>query len=147
MTATSEDKKRYVDVVVISDVHLGTYGCRAKELVSYLKSIKPGMLILNGDIVDMWQFSKKYFPKSHMKVVKEIIRLASKGVPVYYVTGNHDEMLRKFAGFKLGNLSIVNKLLIELDGKQTWIFHGDVFDVTIAKELYGEGSGMIYIHY
>jgi len=131
MTATSEDKKRYVDVVVISDVHLGTYGCRAKELVSYLKSIKPGMLILNGDIVDMWQFSKKYFPKSHMKVVKEIIRLASKGVPVYYITGNHDEMLRKFAGFKLGNLSIVNKLLLELDGKQTWIFHGDVFDVTM----------------
>jgi UDP-2,3-diacylglucosamine pyrophosphatase LpxH len=131
MATASEDKKRNVDVVVISDVHLGTYGCRAKELVSYLKSIKPEMLILNGDIVDIWQFNKNYFPKSHMKVVKEIIRMASKGIPVYYITGNHDEMLRKFVGFKLGNIEIANKLLIELDGNQTWIFHGDVFDVTM----------------
>ena len=65
-------KKRLVDIVVISDVHLGTYGCHAKELLQYLKSIKPGMLILSGDIIDMWQFSKKYFPKTHLQVVKHI---------------------------------------------------------------------------
>jgi UDP-2,3-diacylglucosamine pyrophosphatase LpxH len=128
---TASDERRPVEVVVISDVHLGTYGCHAKELTHYLKSIKPEMLILNGDIIDMWQFSKKYFPKSHMKVVKEIIRFAAKGIPVYYITGNHDEMLRKFAGFKLGNLEITNKLLLDLDDKKAWIFHGDVFDVTM----------------
>ncbi len=33
--------KRKVDVLVISDVHLGTYGCHAKELLFYLKSITP----------------------------------------------------------------------------------------------------------
>jgi UDP-2,3-diacylglucosamine pyrophosphatase LpxH len=124
-------KRRKVELVVISDVHLGTYGCHAKELSRYLKSIAPDRLILNGDIIDMWQFSKKYFPKSHMKVVKEIIRMASKGTPVHYITGNHDEMLRRFAGFQLGNLSIENKLVLELDGKKAWIFHGDVFDVTM----------------
>lgn len=125
------EKKRKVDVVVISDVHLGTYGCHAAELVSYLRSIKPGMLILNGDIIDMWQFSKNYFPKKHMQVVKEIIKMASKGIPVYYITGNHDELLRKFTGFELGNLHLCNKLLLDLDGKKAWIFHGDVFDVTM----------------
>ena len=61
--------KRSVDIAVISDVHLGTFGCRATELLHYLKQIEPNTLILNGDIIDIWQFSKNYFPKSHMKVV------------------------------------------------------------------------------
>lgn len=132
-TYTMKDQKpRKLDIAVISDVHLGTYGCHAKELLCYLKSIKPKTLILNGDFVDIWQFSKRYWPKSHMKVVKQITKMITKGVKVYYVTGNHDEMLRKFEGFKLGSFQIVNKLLLELDnGEKAWIFHGDVFDVTM----------------
>ncbi len=63
-------KKRKVEVVVISDVHLGTYGCHAKELLAYLSSIKPKTLILNGDIIDIWQFRKSYFPASHLNVIK-----------------------------------------------------------------------------
>ncbi|NAS10575.1 UDP-2,3-diacylglucosamine diphosphatase [Poritiphilus flavus] len=124
-------KKRNVDIVVISDVHLGTYGCHAKELLRYLKSIKPRKVILNGDIVDVWQFSKRYWPKSHMKVVKLLMDWIAKGVKVYYITGNHDEMLRKFVGFKLGSFKIVNKVLLPVNGKKAWIFHGDVFDVTM----------------
>lgn len=124
-------KKRKVDLVVISDVHLGTYGCHAKELAKYLKSIKPKQIILNGDIIDIWQFSKRYWPKSHMQVIKQLSHMMSKGVKVHYVTGNHDEMLRKFVGFKMGGLKIVNKIVMELDGKKAWIFHGDVFDVTM----------------
>lgn len=132
-TYTMKDQKpRKIDIAVISDVHLGTYGCHAKELLCYLKSIKPKTLILNGDFVDIWQFSKRYWPKSHMKVVKQITKMISKGVKVYYVTGNHDEMLRKFEGFKLGSFQIVNKLLLELgNNERAWIFHGDVFDVTM----------------
>ncbi|WP_100611246.1 UDP-2,3-diacylglucosamine diphosphatase [Confluentibacter lentus] len=129
-------KKRAVDIVVISDVHLGTYGCRAKELLKYLKSVKPERVILNGDIIDIWQFSKRYWPKSHMKVIKHITSLISKGVEVNYITGNHDEMLRKFVGFQLGTFSISNKELLELDGKKTWVFHGDVFDVTMQHSKY-----------
>lgn len=124
-------KKRKLDIVVISDVHLGTYGCRAKELLSYLKTINPKILILNGDIIDIWQFNKNYFPKSHMKVIKYITSLLSDGTKVYYITGNHDEMLRRFKGFKLGSFEIVNKLILDLDDKKAWIFHGDVFDVTM----------------
>lgn len=123
--------KRPVDIVVISDVHLGTYGCHAKELLLYLKSIKPGMIILNGDIIDIWQFSKKYFPENHLNVLRRILKYVSADVPVYYLTGNHDETLRKFADFELGSLRLVNKLLLDIDGKKAWIFHGDVFDVTM----------------
>lgn len=126
-------KKRKVEVVVISDVHLGTYGCHAKELLAYLSSIKPKTLILNGDIIDIWQFRKSYFPASHLNVIKKIISLSSKGTKVHYLTGNHDEFLRKFTDLHLGNLSLENKLVLELDGKKAWIFHGDVFDASITN--------------
>lgn len=124
-------KKRIVDIVVLSDVHLGTYGCHAKELVAYLSTIKPKTLILNGDIIDIWQFRKSYFPKSHMKVVKRILDFAAKGTTVYYITGNHDEMLRKFSDTTMGNFSIVDKVVLEIDGKKAWFFHGDVFDNSV----------------
>ncbi len=123
--------KRKIDLLVLSDIHLGTYGCQSKALLQYLDSIKPKVVVLNGDIIDMWQFSKRYWPKSHMQVLYKIMHWARKGVKIHYITGNHDEMLRKFAGFKLGNLSIENKLVLNLDGKKTWIFHGDVFDVSM----------------
>jgi len=137
-------KKRNVEVVVISDVHLGTYGCHAKELLYYLKSIRPKKVILNGDIVDIWQFSKRYWPKSHTKVIKHLLGWITKGVKTYYVTGNHDEMLRKFEGFKMGSLHIVNKVVLDLDDeKKAWIFHGDVFDVTMQHSKWLAKLGAI----
>lgn len=126
-----KSRKREVEIVIISDVHLGTYGCHAEELLRYLKTIKPKQIILNGDIIDMWQFSKRYWPKSHMQIIKHITGLLAKGTKITYLTGNHDEMLRKFAGFRLGNFQIANKKIISLNGKIAWIFHGDVFDVTM----------------
>jgi len=125
--------KRKVEIAVISDVHLGTFGCQAKQLLTYLNSIEPKTLILNGDIIDIWQFKKRYFPKSHLKVIKKIMDFAANGVNVVYITGNHDEMLRKFADTEIGNISIVNKLVLDLDGKKAWFFHGDVFDMSIQN--------------
>ena len=136
-------KKRPVEVAVISDVHLGTYGCRAKELLRYLKSIEPSTLVLNGDIIDIWQFSKRYWPASHMRIVKQIFGMAARGVTIYYVTGNHDEMLRKFAGFSMGSLQIVNKVVLRLDGKRAWVFHGDVFDITMKHSKWLAKLGAI----
>ncbi|MFN3343062.1 MAG: UDP-2,3-diacylglucosamine diphosphatase [Flavobacteriales bacterium] len=143
-------KKRKVDLVVISDVHLGTYGCHAEELLRYLKSIKPKKVILNGDIVDIWQFKKSYFPASHLQVVKHLTGLITKGIPVVYITGNHDEALRRFAGFKLGKFRIENKLVLELDEEKAWIFHGDVFDVTMKHskwlaKLGGKGYDLLIL--
>ncbi|PJJ83964.1 UDP-2,3-diacylglucosamine diphosphatase [Mucilaginibacter auburnensis] len=135
--------KREVDIVIISDVHLGTYGCHAKELLKYLKSIKPKMLILNGDIIDIWQFSKSYWPETHMKVVRRILKFVTDGIPVYYLTGNHDEMLRKFADMNLGSFQLLNKLLLNIDGKKAWIFHGDVFDVTMQHSKWLAKLGAI----
>lgn len=125
------EEPRQIELLVLSDLHLGTYGCHAKELLNYLKVIKPKKVILNGDIIDIWQFSKKYWPASHMKVIKRIMKWIADGVPVWYITGNHDEMLRKFEGFELGSFKVKNKLVLELSGKKAWFFHGDVFDVVM----------------
>lgn len=123
--------KRKLDIVVISDVHLGTYGCHAAELNRYLKSIRPSILVLNGDIIDAWQFNKYYFPDNHLKVVRRILKMMMDGTQVYYLTGNHDDILRKFSDMEAGNFSLRDKLLLEIDGKKVWIFHGDIFDVTM----------------
>lgn len=124
-------KIRDVDLVVLSDTHLGTIGARAKELYLYLKSINPGTIVLNGDIVDIWQFNKRSWNRFHTEVVKQLLGFMSKGVNVYYIAGNHDEALRRFIGFKLHGFTISNKLVLERNGKKIWFFHGDVFDVTM----------------
>ncbi|MBD1423661.1 UDP-2,3-diacylglucosamine diphosphatase [Sphingobacterium chuzhouense] len=123
--------KRNVELVVISDVHLGTYGCRAKELLRYLSSIAPKKLILNGDIIDIWQFRKSYFPESHLQVLKYILDLAYTDCEVVYITGNHDEMLRKFGKMQFGRIELTNRKLLNIDNKKVWVFHGDVFDASI----------------
>lgn len=142
--------KRKVEVAVISDVHLGTYGSNAKELVNYLESIEPEILVLNGDIIDIWQFNKRYFPKSHMKVIQSITNLLTKGTKIHYITGNHDEMFRKFANFSIGNFHIQNKLVLKLESGTAWIFHGDVFDTTMkhskwVAKLGGKGYDLLIL--
>lgn len=122
--------KRSVDILVLSDLHLGTFGCKARELNRYLSSVEPEILILNGDIFDMWNFKKRSFPSTHMRIVKQIIRLSEK-VPVYYITGNHDEALRKYVPFHLGNLQLVNHLDLMHNGERYWFFHGDIFDASM----------------
>lgn len=124
-------RKRKLDIAVISDVHLGTYGCHAAELEQYLQSIRPDWLVINGDFIDGWQFSKKYFPESHTRVLQQVLKMMSEGVKVVYVTGNHDEMLRRYSGFQLGNFTLDDKLLLNLGGRQFWFFHGDVFDLSM----------------
>lgn len=125
--------KREVDIVVLSDIHLGTYGCQARQLHNYLKSIQPRTLVLNGDIFDIWNFKKNYFPKEHMEVVRRILKMAVNGTKVYYLTGNHDDVLRKFGEMTFGLIHLRNKLVFQIEGRTHWVFHGDVFDASIQK--------------
>src|SRR5437763_12292120 len=99
-------ERRSVDVVVLSDVHLGTYGCRAKDLLNYLKSISPSILILNGYIIDAWQLSRHYFPTTHIAVLREIMAMMSRGTRIFYITGNHDEVLRRYSNIEVGNFTL-----------------------------------------
>jgi UDP-2,3-diacylglucosamine pyrophosphatase LpxH len=122
---------REVDVSVISDTHLGTYDCHAKELLDYLNSIHPKILILNGDIIDFWGGKKWSWRQAHTLVIKKILELAISGTMVYYVIGNHDEGLRKLPSVGLGNFNLCSDLTLELDNHKVWFIHGDIFDFVV----------------
>ena len=123
--------KRKIETVVLSDIHLGTVGCHALEVVEYLESIEPQHLILNGDIVDIWNFRKFYWPESHMQVIRKLFSMISDGIEVTYLTGNHDELLRKITPLHIGNFHLKNKMVLQQNGKKIWVFHGDIFDITM----------------
>ncbi len=120
--------KRPVDIAVISDVHLGTYGCKATELLNYIKSIKPEILVLNGDIIDIWNIKKSFFPKEHLQIIQYILKMSLNGTRVYYITGNHDDLLRQFSDFSSGEIHLRNELILYSGKKRYLIFHGDQFD-------------------
>ena len=123
--------RRELDIVVISDVHLGTFGCHSTELLQYLKSIRPKILILNGDIIDSWQFQRNQPPSDHLAIIQCLLKMSDKGTKVYYLAGNHDDIVRGYSPIVDGNIVLRNHLELVIDQKKYWIFHGDIFDASV----------------
>ena len=136
--------KRNLDILVISDLHLGTYGSEADEVLTYLDTIDADKIVINGDFVDIMLFNKRFWPSSHMKVIKYFLDLISQGKEIYYVTGNHDELMRKFLNFKIQNFKIVNQVVLDTNEGKVWIFHGDVFDFSIQTGWLTKLAGFVY---
>jgi UDP-2,3-diacylglucosamine pyrophosphatase LpxH len=116
--------------LVISDVHLGTKGSKAKELVKFLKQCSCDRLILNGDIIDGWQL-KKYgtWKRKHTRFFNRILKMIEEyKTEVIYLRGNHDDFLDQVLPFKVGNLTITRDIMIESNGKKFYVVHGDIFD-------------------
>ena len=124
---------RHYRAIWISDIHLGTSGCKAGFLLDFLRVNESDQLYLVGDIVDGWQLKRGwYWKQSHNDVVQKILRKARKGTKVTYIVGNHDEALREFLGMRFGEILIENEAVHELrDGRRLWITHGDLFDGVI----------------
>lgn len=118
--------------IFISDIHLGTRGCKADELCTFLKSNTCDNLFLVGDIVDGWRLRKKwYFPQNHANVIRRILTAAKRGTNVYYILGNHDEAFRKFLQYdiEVGNIKVLDRHSYDaINGKRYLIIHGDFFD-------------------
>lgn len=125
--------------IFISDVHLGTRGCQAEKLVDFLSNHNCDNLYLVGDIIDGWRLQKRvYWPQSHSEVIRKILTKAKNKTKVYYVVGNHDEVLRKWLNFDLrfGRIKIVNRQdYVSLTGKKYLIVHGDMFDSLMRENL------------
>ncbi|QKI90067.1 UDP-2,3-diacylglucosamine diphosphatase [Thiomicrorhabdus xiamenensis] len=128
----TEDPIRY-RTIWISDCHLGSKGCKADFLSDFLKQHDCEKLILNGDIIDGWRMRKKiHWPQAHTNVIRRILTRAKRGTQVIYITGNHDDMLRRYSGIDFGNIHLVDEHVhITADGKKLWCIHGDQFDGVI----------------
>ncbi len=116
--------------IFISDVHLGKKDCKAAELVSFLKYNQCERLYLVGDIFDGWRMnSGVYWNKHFNRVIRYILKLSKMGIPVYYITGNHDEFLRRFANNDFDNIHLVNRAThTSATGKRYLVIHGDQFE-------------------
>ena len=128
-----EAEVRHYRSIWISDIHLGTSGCKAEFLLDFLRVNESDQLYLVGDIVDGWQLKRGwYWKQSHNDVVQKVLRKARKGTKVTYIVGNHDEVLREFLGLRFGEILIENEAVHELrDGRRLWVTHGDLFDGVI----------------
>ena len=128
-----EPQPAHYRAIWISDIHLGTRGCKADFLLDFLKNNESDQLYLVGDIIDGWQMRRNwYWNQAHNDVVQKILRKARKGTSVVYVAGNHDEALRDFLGLSFGEIQIVNEARNLLrDGRALWVTHGDLFDGVI----------------
>lgn len=130
---TKTKEKPTYRAIWISDVHLGSPGSQANLLAQFLKEHDSEQLYLVGDIIDGWRLkSKFYWPQEHSNVVRRILTRAKRGTEVIYVTGNHDDFLRRFVDFnlQLGNIKVVNEAIHETaDGRRLMVVHGDMFDV------------------
>ncbi|MTI11461.1 UDP-2,3-diacylglucosamine diphosphatase [Rhodospirillaceae bacterium RKSG073] len=130
----------------ISDIHLGTKGCQADKLLSFLKHNESDYLYLVGDIIDGWRLKRSwYWPQSHNDVVQKILRKVRKGTKVIYVPGNHDEFAREYVNHHFGGVDVQERAFHKTaDGKELLVIHGDEFDVVVryAKWLALLGDGI-----
>jgi UDP-2,3-diacylglucosamine pyrophosphatase LpxH len=117
----------------ISDIHLGTRGCQAEQLLKFLRETQSEFLYLVGDIIDGWRLKRSwYWPQTHNDVVQKILRKARKGTKVIYVPGNHDEMARDYTGLQFGGVAVEREVVHEMaDGRKFLVLHGDEFDVIV----------------
>jgi UDP-2,3-diacylglucosamine pyrophosphatase LpxH len=119
----------------ISDIHLGTSGCKAEFLLDFLKCNESDTLYLVGDILDGWQLRKGWhWPQSHNDVVQKLLRKARKGTRVIYVPGNHDEFARDYVSHAFGGIEVVHEAVHRTaDGRRLLVTHGDLFDGVVQQ--------------
>jgi UDP-2,3-diacylglucosamine pyrophosphatase LpxH len=143
--STEAGANRY-RAIFLSDIHLGTAGCKAAHLLDFLRHNESESLYLIGDIIDGWALrSRFYWPQSHNDVIQKVLRKARKGTRVVYVPGNHDEVARQFCGLKFGDVTISADAQYQLrDGRTLWVVHGDIADGVIrhAKWLAHLGDAL-----
>ena len=120
--------------IFISDVHLGTRGCKAELLADFLARNTCETLYLVGDIVDGWRLRYRWFwPEAHSRVVQAILRKIDSGTQVIFVPGNHDECFRAYCGREIAGIELLREAIHETaDGSRLLVVHGDHFDAVIA---------------
>jgi UDP-2,3-diacylglucosamine pyrophosphatase LpxH len=122
--------------IFLSDIHLGSRGAKADYLAHFLKHNHCEKLYLVGDIIDGWRLKKRMFwPQAHTNVIRRILTKSKRGTEVVYVTGNHDDFLRRYSGLDFGNITLCDQTTFETkDGQRLLVIHGDKYDSVIQTQ-------------
>ena len=119
--------------LVISDLHIGSKGCKTEEILELLKDESFERYILVGDIIDGWLFKRyKKFTYEHARVIRRLLKL-SKNKEIIWISGNHDEFLRKYSPLELGNIKVID----EYTEYGVWFCHGDMYDGVVKLHWLG----------
>jgi len=119
--------------LIISDLHIGSKGCQTDSILELLKNESYDRYILVGDIIDGWLFKKyKKFSYQHTKVIRRLLKL-SKNKEIIWISGNHDEFLRKYTPVEIGNIKVMDEFIE--DG--VWYCHGDKYDGIVKMRWLG----------
>ena len=126
------DPTRY-RTIWISDIHLGTRGCKAGFLLDFLKHTDSETLFLVGDIIDIWRMRRSwYWIQPHNDVVQKLLRKARKGTRVVFIPGNHDEIFREYVENHFGGIEVATDAVHDTaDGRRLLVLHGDKFDAVV----------------
>ncbi|MDO9596175.1 MAG: UDP-2,3-diacylglucosamine diphosphatase [Azoarcus sp.] len=121
---------QHVRAIFISDVHLGTRACQAERLLDFLKVYESEYLYLLGDIIDFWAMNRSIqWTQVQNTVIQKVLRRARHGGKVFFIPGNHDEVLREYAGVAFGDIRVESEWVHETaDGCRYWLIHGDEYD-------------------
>jgi len=143
MGSGAQDSKLRCRTVFISDFHLGFKGCRAGDLLEFLKAIDCEQLYLVGDILDLWSLQRRfYWPTQHNDVLRAVLDKARRGTRVIYIPGNHDRVFRDYDGWVIGRVEIAREIVhTTADGRRLLICHGDEFDSVIRASPWLESLG------
>jgi UDP-2,3-diacylglucosamine pyrophosphatase LpxH len=119
--------------LIISDLHIGSKGCQTEEILELLSDESYQRYILVGDIIDGWLFTKyKKFSYQHTKVIRRLLKL-SKNKEIIWISGNHDEFVRKYTPLELGNIRVVDEFI----ENGVWYCHGDKYDGIVKMHWLG----------
>ncbi|MEM8569782.1 MAG: UDP-2,3-diacylglucosamine diphosphatase [Pseudomonadota bacterium] len=134
LKTTSEEPVKF-RTIFLSDIHLGTRGCQAELLLDFLNKHEAETYYLVGDIFDGWRLRRGWhWPQSHNDVVQALLARAHDGASVYYIPGNHDEIMRKYLGTHFGGIEVMERAdFVAADKQRYLVTHGDQFDTVVVN--------------
>ena len=115
-------------------MHLGFRGTQAAQLLSFLKSVECDTLYLVGDIIDLWAMKNKiWWDQDSNEILRRILKMIQHGTKVVYLPGNHDEQIRNFIPFVLGEIEFVDTTIhTTSSGLRFAVLHGDQYDAVVG---------------
>lgn len=122
------------NTVIMSDLHLGSKASRRDDILNFLDKLNTETLILNGDIVDGWALKRgSKWTNKDTKIIRKLLKISETGTDVIWIRGNHDEFIKDFIPFDIGNIRILEDYIYQSHDIRYYIFHGDVLDIFITK--------------
>ncbi|WP_193141603.1 UDP-2,3-diacylglucosamine diphosphatase [Meridianimarinicoccus sp. MJW13] len=135
MTPDVPSRRPRYRTLFLSDIHLGTRGCQADMLLDFLRRHDADRIVLVGDIFDGWRLRRGWhWPQSHNNVIEALLAKAHAGVPITYIPGNHDEIMRNYVGTHFGGIEVkITHEHLTADGRRFLVTHGDQYDVVVVN--------------